>query len=59
MRPDVVWARVPDPGWPHPDGRPCIDVAMPERVAVSTEQGKAIVPDLGTTDRAPESKQAA
>jgi len=27
MRPDVLWCRVPDPGWPHPDGRPCIDVA--------------------------------
>lgn len=27
MRPDVAWVRVPDPAWPHPDGRPCIDVA--------------------------------
>jgi hypothetical protein len=24
---DVRWQRVPDPEWPHPDGRPCIDVA--------------------------------
>jgi hypothetical protein len=27
MRSDVRWVRVPDPTWPHPDGRPCIDVA--------------------------------
>ena len=27
LRPDVRWVRVPDPDWPHPDGRPCIDVA--------------------------------
>lgn len=29
LRPDVRWARVPDPSWPHPEGRPCIDVAAP------------------------------
>lgn len=29
LRPDVRWQRVPDPDWPHPDGRPCIDVAAP------------------------------
>lgn len=29
MRPDVRWARIPDPAWPHPQGRPCIDVAAP------------------------------
>jgi hypothetical protein len=33
MRGDVRWVRVPDPMWPHPEGRPCIDVATP----VSTE----------------------
>lgn len=27
LRPDVRWQRVPDPAWPHPHGRPCIDVA--------------------------------
>jgi DNA-binding transcriptional regulator YdaS (Cro superfamily) len=27
MRPDVVWHRVPDAEWPHPRGRPLIDVA--------------------------------
>jgi DNA-binding transcriptional regulator YdaS (Cro superfamily) len=30
LRPDVRWVRVPDPAWPHPDGRPCIDVAARE-----------------------------
>lgn len=29
LRPDVTWQRVPDPNWPHPNGRPCIDVAAP------------------------------
>lgn len=28
-RPDVVWSRIPDPNWPHADGRPVIDVARP------------------------------
>ena len=32
LRPDVRWARVPDPLWPHPGGRPCIDVAAPAEV---------------------------
>ncbi|MFG6413819.1 YdaS family helix-turn-helix protein [Roseateles sp. DC23W] len=27
--PDTRWVRVPDPDWPHPKGRPCIDVAGP------------------------------
>lgn len=29
MRPDVKWHRVSDKAWPHPDGRPTIDVASP------------------------------
>lgn len=29
LRPDVAWARIPDPDWPHPAGRPVIDVARP------------------------------
>ncbi len=27
---DANWQRVPDPNWPHPGGRPCIDVEAPE-----------------------------
>lgn len=27
LRPDVRWQRVPDADWPHPGGRPLIDVA--------------------------------
>jgi hypothetical protein len=27
LRPDVRWARIPDDDWPHPEGRPTIDVA--------------------------------
>ena len=26
LRPDVHWHRVPDADWPHPQGRPLIDV---------------------------------
>lgn len=33
MRPDVRWQRVADPDWPHPLGRPCIDVAAPVKQA--------------------------
>lgn len=29
LRPDVAWSRIPDPTWPHPAGRPVIDVARP------------------------------
>lgn len=29
LNPKVRWVRVPDPDWPHPGGRPCIDVAAP------------------------------
>jgi hypothetical protein len=32
LRPDVRWQRVPDPDWPHPQGRPCIDVAAPAAI---------------------------
>ena len=35
LRTDLVWLRIPDPSWPHPSGRPCIDVAAPAAV----EQG--------------------
>jgi hypothetical protein len=36
LRPDVRWVRVPDPAWPHPHGRPCIDVAGPVDMAQAT-----------------------
>lgn len=26
IRSDVVWVRIPDAAWPHPGGRPAIDV---------------------------------
>lgn len=29
LRPDVAWSRIPDAAWPHPSGRPVIDVARP------------------------------
>lgn len=32
---DVRWVRVPDPTWPHPEGRPCIDVATPRPALVA------------------------
>ena len=27
LRPDVNWHRIPDADWPHPEGRPLIDVS--------------------------------
>ena len=36
MRSDVRWVRVPDPTWPHPDGRPCIDTATPRNLPLET-----------------------
>ena len=27
--PATKWARIADPAWPHPQGRPCIDPAQP------------------------------
>ena len=32
LRPDIHWVRIPDATWPHPDGRPLIDVAAPVAV---------------------------
>ena len=37
MRPDVRWQRVVDPDWPHPLGRPCIDVAAPNSSPTTLE----------------------
>lgn len=33
LRPDIRWVRVPDSSWPHPEGRPCIDVAATREAA--------------------------
>lgn len=33
LRPDVRWVRVPDAQWPHPQGRPLIDVAADTQAA--------------------------
>ena len=33
LRPDVRWARIADPTWPHPGGRPTSDVAAPVKGA--------------------------
>lgn len=30
LRPDIRWHRIPDPAWPHAEGRPAIDVAAPK-----------------------------
>lgn len=38
LRPDVTWSRIPDPAWPHPAGRPVIDVA---RAATHSDQPAA------------------
>ena len=38
LRPDITWLRVPDPEWPHPGGRPCIDVAPPAKPAAEVQQ---------------------
>lgn len=27
MLPGLAWIRIPDPGWPHPKGRPLLDVS--------------------------------
>lgn len=42
---DVVWQRVPDPTWPHPRGRPCIDVAARHReIAAGASAAPATAP---------------
>lgn len=45
LRPDLRWARVPDPAWPHPDGRPCIDVADPAAGHVASFAGESSAVD--------------
>lgn len=33
QRPDLPWLRIPDPNWPHPGGRPLLDIASRSRVS--------------------------
>lgn len=33
LRKDVNWSRTFDPAWPHPQGRPVIDPAKPQKAA--------------------------
>ena len=35
LRPDMHWQRVPDADWPHPQGRPCLDLAHPAPAALA------------------------
>lgn len=37
LRADVNWLRIPDPSWPHPKGRPLVDLA-PELTRGTSEQ---------------------
>lgn len=39
LRSDVQWSRIPDPAWPHPAGRPVIDVARPQVAAQEEAHG--------------------
>jgi DNA-binding transcriptional regulator YdaS (Cro superfamily) len=36
LRPDIDWVRVPDSAWPHPNGRPCMDVASSKAAAAAS-----------------------
>lgn len=37
LSPRSRWVRVPDDAWPHPGGRPLLDVATPREPEVATE----------------------
>ncbi len=39
IRPDLAWRRVPDPSWPHPEGRPLMDFAAKDEVDTPNEGG--------------------
>ncbi|WP_336606339.1 transcriptional regulator [Calidifontimicrobium sp. SYSU G02091] len=58
LRPDVRWVRVRDPSWPHPEGRPCIDVAARAELAEETcnalrRPGSAVDPARHAGDGGP------
>lgn len=50
LRPDVTWSRIPDAGWPHPDGRPVIDVARPNRSDKRVGVLASHAPTVGATE---------
>lgn len=54
LRPDVRWQRVPDAAWPHPAGRPCIDVAasLPAAEGSAAAHQAPEVPELTRRERA-------
>ena len=37
LKPESPWLRYPDPGWPHPSGRPVLDIARPRISTTPTE----------------------
>lgn len=37
LLPAVAWVRVPDAEWPHPGGRPCVDVARRDEASAAPE----------------------
>lgn len=41
LRPDLVWRRIPDADWPHPEGRPLRDfaAATPAKDAAVGQEG--------------------
>jgi DNA-binding transcriptional regulator YdaS (Cro superfamily) len=57
MRPDVVWHRVPDAEWPHPQGRPLIDVAA--ATPARPKADNVIDPAAGTGANTEETQHAA
>ena len=32
LQPGIKWVRIKDPAWPHPEGRPLIDISVREKV---------------------------
>jgi DNA-binding transcriptional regulator YdaS (Cro superfamily) len=41
MRPDVLWVRMRDRKWPHPKGRPLVDLRIPEPAAKPAPEATA------------------
>ena len=33
LNPDLPWSRIPDKSWPHPKGRPVVDVSLAKEAA--------------------------